>query len=150
MERMRMFNFQEKAQKIVEILEALKKEDHITAEKLPEILGEVFDGMNNINLYPGYPDDKCYHLALFISLQESVFQKRGRGRIKHLPCSKVMEKIVQHMLGHCNNITKEALFITDNWDIHAYEKWKGNLTNIKKDAYFEVYLKIENHAIQIM
>ena len=117
-----MLDFQDKAQEIMEILEALKKEEHITAEKLPDVLVEIFDGMDNINLYTGYPDDKCYHFALFISLQESIFQKRGRSKIRHLSCSETMERIVQHMLGYCNGITKQVLFITDSWDIHAYEK----------------------------
>ena len=54
------------------------------------------------------------------------------------------------MLGNCVNNTHTALFITDSWDISAYEAWRGNLLQIKNYAHFETYLKISNKAVPII
>jgi len=108
----------------------------IAAKELPKLINSACVGEEAINLYPSNNKGGCYELAYFIALKRSPYAK-GNG---HLDCRKAMEKLIQHTLGSCRNITKQAIFITASWDAGAYNEWKHILAEIDENIELEVYL----------
>ncbi len=66
-----------------------------------------------------------------------------------MTCRQALEKIVQHMQGSCFKKTRNAIFITTQWDSTAFEEWKANLFQIQHLEYLEVYLLVGSHASPI-
>jgi hypothetical protein len=138
-----MGKFRHIAERIAGIIEEMKGEGGISADRIPDILNDLFGGeLGNINCYPGKPGYDCYDFAMFLSLTSEAYAK-GRG---HLTCRKAMEKIVQHMQGLCSQKTRDAVFITDSWDATAFNEWRANLAEIRNNACLEIYL-ISGRAI---
>lgn len=107
----------------------------IRADEIPEIITNA-TGQKNINCYPGQLGYNCYEISFFISICSPAYVK-GRG---HMNCRTAIERIVQHMQGVCPHKTNCAVFITDSWDALAWEDWKANLEQIKRQAHIEIYL----------
>ncbi len=101
----------------------------------------------SINCYPGIPGDKCYKVAYFYSITDKSKYHIKRG--KSLSLSAVLDKLVSHMRGACEDETQVAILITDNWDANVYNKWKGVLERIKKNAHLEIYLVVSNQYTEI-
>lgn len=136
-----MGKFRHIAERIAGIIEEMKREGGISADRIPDIMndlirGELDNNIGNINCYPGKPGNVCYDFSIFLSLTSAVYAK-GRG---HLSCRKAMEKIVQHMQGLCSQKTRDAVFITDGWDTSAFDEWRANLEVINSNAHLEIYL----------
>jgi hypothetical protein len=145
-----MYELQRMAEKIARILEELKNDEGISPNRLPELLIRTIGRGNEINCYPGIPGHKCHDFALFISLQSPVYNRNGRrSGLHHINCRTAMEKIVQHMQGYCRGQTHTVLFITDNWDVPAFEEWRSNLLEVKKDALLEIYLLVAGRVSPI-
>ena len=110
----------------------------------PDIIEESLDehGFPNgggFNCYPGdYSDSTCHKLAVFISLKSAVY---ARNRY-HLSCRKALELIVQHVQGSCARQTRQVLFITDNWDVNAFDDWKDNIREMGRHVQLEAYLLV--------
>ncbi len=102
---------------------------------------------SNVNCYPGIPGDKCYKIAYFYSLTDKSKYHIKRG--KSLSLSAVLDKLVSHMRGACEDETQVAILITDNWDANVYNKWKGVLERIKKNAHLEIYLVVSDQYTEI-
>jgi hypothetical protein len=130
-----MGEFMSIVEELALILEESKREGGVLAQDLPGIISRL-TRREDINCYPGIPGHDCHELAFFISLS-SQFYAKGRG---HLTCAQAMKKIVQHMQGSCFQITHTAIFITDSWDVTAFDDWRNNLVEIKRNALFEIYL----------
>ena len=86
---------------------------------ISEIIGR------EINCYLGIPGYACCSLAVFVSLQSPAYE------------------------GKCNGIINSVVFITDNWDPEAYEKWRSNLEQIRSSAYLEIYLIVGNKVTEV-
>jgi hypothetical protein len=150
MEDIVMHELQRMAERIARILEELKNDEGILPNRLPELAKDAIGRGNEINCYPGIPGHKCYDFALFISLQSPTYNKNGRrSGIHHMNCGTAMEKIVQHMQGYCRGKTNTVLFITDNWDVPAFEEWRSNLLQVRNDALFEIYLLVAGRVSPI-
>ncbi len=125
-------------ERIVEGIREKAREGCVSPADLGRIvLGDPKLAIEKINLYPGQPDNRCYRLAIFISLSSPSYIKGTRG---HLSFRGALEKIVQHMQGMCRYETKVALFITDSWDPSAIEEWVPNLRQISRDNFMGIYL----------
>ena len=101
-----------------------------------DIAGIINSRVGQVNCYPGIPSASCCKEAFFVSLRSKEYAT-GRG---HISCRTALEKLVQHMQGHCINVTDVAILITDSWDVKAYDEWRSNIKQIKKNAQVEVYI----------
>jgi len=132
-----MSEFQKIAECLSSYLKKMKDDKGVHADELSDIIVQCTGkGKNQINCYPGVSGIGCCDLSFFISLKSPSYT-RGRG---HLDCKQAMEKIVQHMQGSCFQKTRIAIFLTDNWDAAAFEKWRANLEDISHHAHIEIYL----------
>ena len=92
--------------------------------------------IGEVNCYPGIPADKCHQIAFFIALHGKM--AKGKG---HMNVASMMEKVVQHMQGNCQGITKNAVIISNAWWHDHIEKWHENIKALKNNGvYFEAYL----------
>lgn len=140
------------AESIKEIVENLAAEIEqrgqaggVTSDELAEIIGErAGRRFGQINCYPGMSGE-CYPLAFFISLTSPRFAK-GSG---HLSWRQAMEKIVGHMESPCQGITDAAVFITDSWDVGAFDEWEPILGKIKSKAKLSIYVTVGGKACLI-
>jgi len=116
----------------------------IASEKIADIVGTALasagtGGSGGINCYPGKPGGTCHSLAFFMSLSSPRYRKpKAQG---HFNLHQIMQKVVQHMQGHCVGKTMHAVVITDVWDLGVVDEWAGNLKAIgRSGATVEVYL----------
>jgi len=131
------------AESVKEIVENLAAEIEqrgkaggVTSDELAEIVGELARSrFGQINCYLGIKA-QCYPLAVFISLTSPMSAKGSC----HLSFRQAMESIIQHMLGRCQEITDAAAFITDSWDVGAFDEWRPILLNIKNKARLTIYV----------
>jgi len=107
---------------------------------LPDMASDAIGGDDGFNCYPGEPGAPCYDLAIFFSLQGPYAKHYGRRISGHLSFEEALQKIVQHISGYCPGKTKGALFFADTWDADAFEKWRWNLLQIKKQCQFIIVL----------
>lgn len=103
---------------------------------LPDMASDAIHGNGGFNCYPGESGAPCHDLALFFSLQGPYAKNHGRRISGHLTFEEALQKIVQHMSGYCHEKTKTALFFADTWDADAFEKWRWNLLQIRKQCHF--------------
>lgn len=153
-----MGKFQEMVDCITADLESKIQEcGGIEPKDLPSVIGEQGKVASGWNCYPGLPDGQCCVSAVFYSLTLGVFalaKKPIKGEIKHLSFSEAIKEIIQHW-ARCQN-TKNIVFVTDNWDAKAFDKWRLTLEKIKskiqeKNGFFEIYLIMrEKKAIEII
>ena len=104
--------------------------------QLIDIAADAVRNNSSFNCYPGEPGAPCHDLAIFFSLQGPFAKNHGRRIIGHLSFEEALQKIVQHMSGYCHGKTKAALFFADTWDADAFEKWRWNLLQIRKQCHF--------------
>lgn len=138
-----MGEFQEQADEIARVISEKSIEKMDIAE-LTKITTNVVD--YDVNCYPGIPG-KCHKVAYFYSLTDKSKYRTKRGVSLSFPV--VLEKIVSHMKGGCEDVTNTVILITDNWDANAYNKWKDVLEKIKKNNYMEIYLIVSNQCNRI-
>jgi len=101
---------------------------------------DVFD----VNMYPSTHRGACCPVAFFISLNSTKYAK-SPGHIKF---RKALEKLVQHTQGGCAGVTEAAVLITDSWDANVIDEWRGNIEQIQRHIYLEVYL-VTNSRISL-
>ena len=136
--------FERVADRIAEIFERRAEEQGISPKDVPEITSPATGG--EVNCYPGYPADTCYPVAYFFSLASHRYTKGCRG---HLTCRQALEKLVQHMQGLCVGHTHAAIMITDSWDTNAFEDWRANIEQIRRNSLVEIYLLTAGRAARI-
>ncbi len=134
-----MGEFEGVCQRIADMIdEARQQAGGVSVDDLAKIAAQAIGrGTDEINCYPGVPGTSCHDLALFFSLKPPT----ARGG-RHLNFLQALHKIVQHMQGSCSGTTRHAVFFTDSWDAIAYEGWKANIYQIKKNACVEAYLLV--------
>jgi hypothetical protein len=93
-----------------------------------DIAGFIGERGEPINCYPGVPGGGCHEEAYFISLKSP---KYTAPRGKHLGLSEAMQKLVQHMQGHCIGITRQAYVVCDNWQPELADPWRSNIKVIR-------------------
>lgn len=108
----------------------------IKAGDLAGILGRG-GSMGEVNCYPGKKGAGCHDVSFFISLTSKDHKGKRTG---HITCKQAIEKLVQHMQGHCARKTRAAILIVDSWDADAMADWKHNLWRIQSEAHLEVYM----------
>ena len=138
--------FQNVAYRIARILEELAEGGKdISPKNLPEITSQA-TGKKEVNCYPGYPSNTCYEEAYFYSLTSHKYKNGYRG---HLTFREALEKLVQHMQGLCVGHTHAAIMITDSWDTNAFEDWRANIEQIRRNSLVEIYLITAGRAARI-
>ena len=105
-------------------------------------IGDIIEAnAGSVNCYPGKPSGACHDKAYFISLTSKRYAK-GAG---HLSFRKAIERLVQHMQGHCVGFTKDAIVICDSWDPDVIDDWRSNIDQIKRTARIQAYLVSGNN-----
>ncbi len=137
-----MGEYQGIAARIASVLEEAKHNGGINAGEIPDIVADCFGrGVGEINCYPGIPGAPCCDYSVFVSTRVRSPVHRGmQQRRGYLNCRDAIEKIVQHMQGFCSGRTRVVFFLTNDWNVDAFEDWKANLQQIKGVAHIEVYL----------
>lgn len=143
-----MGDFRKVAEKVAIVLDELRRKGGVSPAGIPGLLEQAMgDGISSVNCYPGFPGDECHEIAYFFSLTSKSYRGNTHG---HFGCKGVLQKLVQHMQGHCLGKTRIAVVITDNWEAWAYDVWKSNIDEIKKAGnLLEVYLLTHRNASEI-
>jgi hypothetical protein len=128
--------FEEIAQRLAKTLsERLgTREPGISAQEIPDMMGNLMAG-EPINCYPGTLGRGCFPKAVFVSLSKP----HAKGK-NHLSFRQALERLVQHMQGHCLGKTKTAVILTDNWDTMALEDWRFNLDRVQSEASVHIFM----------
>lgn len=115
-----------------------ERDGKIRAKDIPSILSNSLGGGNwDVNCYPGEPSHACHNIAYFFSLSAPDVIDKKRG---HLKFEDAIEKLIQHMQGHCTGITKYAVLVTDSWNARVAYAWSRNIKEIKENCHLEIYL----------
>ena len=106
------------------------------------------DHSNTINFFPSDKKGPCQKEAWFVSIY-SVKLKKDIKRKDCLEFSKVIEKLIQQVLGSCYKINEDIIVITDNLNTKSIEPWKENLKVISQiSTSFNIYFISEKGDIK--
>lgn len=109
-----------------------------------EVLFSSGHSISNINLYPCDNVGKCAHEAVFISISSELSRRNFTAlrRDQFISLDRVMQKMVQQVLGNCAGINKHVLLITDHLDTEVLNPWMPVINQMINDGIkFElVYL----------
>lgn len=80
---------------------------------------------SHINLYPCDNVGKCAFDAVFISFSSELSRRNFTAlrRDQFITLDRVMQKLVQQVLGDCAGINKHVLLITDHLDSEVLNPW---------------------------
>lgn len=119
-----------------------ENEGGVRPEHLPDIIPGIGEG--NVNCYPGGREGDCHEVAFFFSLTGKRRKGRGDG---HYDFHQTLQKLVQHMQGHCPGKTRVGLFFCDSWSSEALDPWYDNIKAIMNGGvHLEFYLLCKNSA----
>ena len=107
----------------------------------------VFSGSLNsgfINLFPCDKNSSCASEAVFVSFSSDLSRKNFTAlrRDQFIPLDRIMQKMVQQVLGNCAGINKHVLLITDHLDSEVLSPWMPVINQMMQNGIeFEmVYL----------
>ena len=108
------------------------------------VLSSTYFG-STINLFPCDDETEiCANQALFISFNSELSKRNFTAlrRDQFIPLDRVMQKLVQQVLGNCAGINKHVLLITDHLDSEVLSPWMPVINRmIQNGIEFEmVYL----------
>lgn len=114
--------------------------EFINSDDISDIVGRW---AGDVNCYPSKIKGDCKQKAYFISLKDKRYAK-GNG---HLTFRQALECLIQHMQGTCYDVTKTAILLSDIWDAGAYNDWRNNIEQIKRQGRIvEAYIIGGNKA----
>ena len=90
-----------------------------------EVLFSSGHSISNINLFPSDNVGKCAHEAVFISFSSELSRRNFTAlrRDQFISLDRIMQKMVQQVLGNCAGINKHVLLITDHLDTEVLNPW---------------------------
>jgi hypothetical protein len=107
----------------------------------------VFSGSLNsgfINLFPCDKNSSCASEAVFVSFSSDLSRKNFTAlrRDQFISLDRIMQKMVQQVLGNCAGINKHVLLITDHLDSEVLSPWMPVINQMMQNGIeFEmVYL----------
>lgn len=114
-------------------------------------LSHIQEAMNQngdrINFYPSDQKGPCSDRLLVLALNG---WPAAYGTHGNLNCSQALEILVQHVQGHCYDITRWAVLVTANWDNFAYDKWQSNIEIMRKQGVKIVFLQLGPKGLSII
>lgn len=101
-----------------------------------------FDGHGSINLYPSEIKGSCHHTAIFFSLTK-LPRNSNLKRNQLIPLSKILQIMIQQVLGSCLGKNKEIILVVDTIDTKVFEPWISNLRRIDEmcDSFEIIYVR---------
>ena len=103
---------------------------------------------SSINFFPSDKKSTCKKTAWFVSIYSEKLKKRIKGKDSY-EFSKVVEKLIQQVLGSCYKINEDIIVITDNLNTKSVEPWKKNLKVISQISNsFNIYFISEKGDVE--
>jgi hypothetical protein len=116
-------------ERVQELAKRLGAHGPIQPAKISGLIQEFFG--SDVNCYPGGVPAACRSVAIFVSLRGREYVEGRRG---HLDFRRALERLVQHMQGHCPVGTGLALLVADELDRDALDEWLHNLQEIRNSG----------------
>ncbi len=90
-----------------------------------EVLFSSGHSISSINLYPCDNVGNCAHEAVFISFSSELSRRNFTAlrRDQFISLDRIIQKMVQQVLGNCAGINKHVLLITDHLDTEVLNPW---------------------------
>jgi hypothetical protein len=102
-----------------------RNNDRRGSDTFENVLFSSGNSSTHLNLYPCDNVGKCAYEAVFISISSELSRRNFTAlrRDQFISLDRVVQKLVQQVLGSCAGINKHVLLITDHLDSEVLGPW---------------------------